>query len=99
MKKQWYVHWDEDEQEGSWLSDVSPEEACCEGRPAIKNDITSATMAEWLDRQAENENRHDLVGCYTWIADQLRKLASEKVAEKLMHRIAEAGCLSMVSRR
>src|SRR5262245_21215026 len=65
-------------------------------RPAKKAEVTSAAIAEMLDHDAENKNRHDFVGVYSWLAKAIVSEAGESAACRILGQIVDLGGLENV---
>lgn len=58
------------------------------------DDLDSYDLADFLDQEAENENRHELVGVHAKLAKIIRVEAGEDhTASKVMQAITKAGGL------
>lgn len=80
---------------GSYLS-------CCEEAsegyvsvPATADDLDGRVVAEFLDQQEENANRHELVGAYFALLGIVTECSNQTVARKVMIRLMERAGLTV----
>lgn len=62
-------------------------------RIASDAEKTLTALCEFLDMDAENENRHHLVGVHATLGKIVRKASNQDVAREVMLEIAESGGL------
>ena len=87
------VYWMANEGEGyGWFMTVSPS-YYPNTRAATAKEITAENIASILDQDAENENYHELVGAYKWLAQVVTRCAGSTNALSVLHEIAQAGGL------
>lgn len=67
-------------------------------RIATDKDITLVELSDVLDRDAENKNNHDFVGCHFNLAMLLENQVGNSEATKIMRKIVDAGGLHGMNR-
>jgi hypothetical protein len=87
------LYWVEEEKgSGKYLTD-SPEPDAYSKVPAKLDELDSHDIAEYLDQEAENCNRHDFVGCHKALAGLIRRNADDEAADKVLLALLKAGGL------